>query len=236
MLGLVQNVTGMEVNPFDWISIFDIFFVLDLIIFPFLAYFYEKNKSEEKPIFEKYKKLTALILSGAIILGFLPICSLINVFPKAFDTIYRPAYEKNISLYFTAPGFHIIDIADAIFGSDEKNELKEEDKEQINAFYAWNDENLPDNEYAGIIKDKNVILIQMESIEAFVLGQSINGQEITPNLNRILEKSISFTNIYEQTKSGNSSDCDFMMMTSLLPIKKSRQARVISARDKDIGS
>ena len=39
------------------------------------------------------------------------------------------------------------------------------------------------NEYTGIFEGKNVIAIHAESLQNFALGLTINGQEITPNLN-----------------------------------------------------
>lgn len=52
----------------------------------------------------------------------------------------------------------------------------------INEYFETKKENLPDNEYFGAAKGKNLIYIQVESLENFVIGQKINGQEITPNL------------------------------------------------------
>src|SRR3712207_8394892 len=49
-------------------------------------------------------------------------------------------------------------------------------------------EKLPDNKYKGIFKGKNLITIQIESLENFVIGKSIDGEEITPNLNKLLKK------------------------------------------------
>ena len=54
----------------------------------------------------------------------------------------------------------------------------------------------PTNEYSGMMKDKNLILIQMESFNNFVIGLEIeiNGEfvEVTPNLNAIVRKSLYF--------------------------------------------
>ncbi|MFQ9799237.1 MAG: hypothetical protein ACLR23_10255 [Clostridia bacterium] len=40
--------------------------------------------------------------------------------------------------------------------------------------------------YHGIAKERNLILVQMESIQDFVIGASYNGQEIAPNLTALL--------------------------------------------------
>ena len=43
--------------------------------------------------------------------------------------------------------------------------------------------------------------------------------EITPNLNRLIEKSIYFNNYYCETGLGGTSDAEFLANTSLYPIK-----------------
>ena len=94
---------------------------------------------------------------------------------------------------------------------------------KINDIENWfndNKENLPDNKYKGMFKGKNLIAIQVESLENFVINQKVYGQEITPNLNKLLSKSLYFDNIYEQNNSGTSSDADLIVNTSIFPIRK----------------
>jgi phosphoglycerol transferase MdoB-like AlkP superfamily enzyme len=65
----------------------------------------------------------------------------------------------------------------------------------------------------------NLIMIQVESLESFIINQSVNKQEITPTLNRLLRNSLYFSNFYEQTNEGMSSDADLMANTSTYPIR-----------------
>ena len=95
------------------------------------------------------------------------------------------------------------------------------DKSEISEVSEWlenNKENLPDNKYKGMFKGKNVIFLQIESLEEFVIGQQAYGQEITPNLNKMLNNSLYFSNIYQQNNLGSSIDCDFLVNTSVLPL------------------
>lgn len=71
--------------------------------------------------------------------------------------------------------------------------------------------------YFGAARDKNLILIQLESAENFVVGLSINGQEITPNLNQLINESLYFPNFYAQIGQGNTSDAEFITNTSIYP-------------------
>lgn len=95
---------------------------------------------------------------------------------------------------------------------------KEKDMKEIDDWLLKNNENLPDNEYKGMYKDKNVVFIQVESLENFVINQETNGKEITPNLNKLAKEGLYFNNIYEQNNAGNSIDCDYMVNTSIYPL------------------
>src|SRR5699024_10397094 len=64
---------------------------------------------------------------------------------------------------------------------------------------------------------KNVIVIHAESIQQFVIGMSFNGEELTPNLNKLASESIYFDNFYSQVSVGTSSDAEFTSFTSLMP-------------------
>lgn len=76
------------------------------------------------------------------------------------------------------------------------------------------------NSFTGIGKGMNVIIIQIESLQNFVVGRKFNGRDITPNLNSLLRHGLKFHNIYDQTGDGNSSDAMFLANCSLYPAKK----------------
>ena len=73
------------------------------------------------------------------------------------------------------------------------------------------------NSYTGIFKDKNVLFVHMESIQTFLIDLKINGTEITPNLNKLIDKSKYYSNFYPQISIGTSSDTEFTLLTSLMP-------------------
>lgn len=65
----------------------------------------------------------------------------------------------------------------------------------------------------------NVIVLQLESFQTSVIGQKINGQELTPNLNRLRDEMLYFPNFYHQTHEGRTSDAEFVANASLHPVK-----------------
>lgn len=66
----------------------------------------------------------------------------------------------------------------------------------------------------GTAKGKNLIIIQLESFQNFLLGLKLDGQEITPNLNKVLKDSLYFPNFYQMVGQGNTSDAEFVVNTS----------------------
>lgn len=68
----------------------------------------------------------------------------------------------------------------------------------------------------GIAKGRNLIVIQVESLQNLAINTKYNGEEITPNLNALIkDQSIYFNNYYEQRGSGNTSDAEYATNNSL---------------------
>ncbi|HEY4544056.1 MAG TPA: LTA synthase family protein, partial [Tissierellaceae bacterium] len=78
---------------------------------------------------------------------------------------------------------------------------------------------LEKGELSGIAKGKNLVVIQVESLQNFVMGLEYNNQEITPNLNKLVEDSstIYFDKFYQMIGKGNTSDAEFSTNNSLYP-------------------
>ncbi len=71
----------------------------------------------------------------------------------------------------------------------------------------------------GIGKGKNLIVIQMEAVQDFVIGKEYMGQEITPNLNALIAKdTIYYDQYYSNIGKGNTADAEFSTLNSLYPI------------------
>lgn len=64
-------------------------------------------------------------------------------------------------------------------------------------------------------KGKNLIVVQMESFQNFLIGLTIDGQEITPNINKLAAGDFYFNNFYTNVGQGTTSDAEFVVNTSL---------------------
>ena len=73
------------------------------------------------------------------------------------------------------------------------------------------------NPLSGIAKDKNLIILQMEAINNFVIDLEIDGTVITPNLNEIVRSGYYNDRFYSAAGMGNTSDCEFSSIIGLYP-------------------
>lgn len=104
----------------------------------------------------------------------------------------------------------------------EDDSFTQEDKNSIMALYETkkNEKDSLDSRLKGIAKDKNLIVVQMEALQQFVINLKINGKEVTPNLNRLICESLYFDNVFYQVSGGNTSDAEFVTNNSLYPAKE----------------
>lgn len=121
----------------------------------------------------------------------------------------------------TIYGYHISDIINAFNYS--KNSVYNEYSEMIidyNILKEEYDKNYGKIQYdfEGILENKNILIVQLESVQEFVAHKTINGQEITPNLNKFLDENIEFTNMYMQSYS-STADSEYTMITSTYPME-----------------
>ena len=85
-------------------------------------------------------------------------------------------------------------------------------------YYNGIEKSKSDNKYSNIYKGKNVIFMHLESMMTFFVDLEINGVEVTPNLNRLTKEGLYFSNFYPEISVGTSSDTEFTVATSLLPV------------------
>jgi len=100
----------------------------------------------------------------------------------------------------------------------ENKTLSDKEKASIENFFKNKEKS--GHEYEGIARGKNLIVVQVEALQQFVINRKIGGKEITPNLNKLIKESVYFDNFYFQVAGGNTSDAEFLCNTSLYPLKE----------------
>ncbi|WP_252254696.1 LTA synthase family protein [Clostridium sp. ZBS12] len=198
----------MNLRPVDLIFIIDIILLLTWVI-------KDKIQNNNKRSLKKF--FSTMIISIFMIIGSC-ICVDALQLGEFGDSIIFNQWTTLMEVKAPGPiGYHIVEGARSInkYFNDKPSS---EDKKEIENWLTFNKEKIEDNEYKGLLKGKNVIFLQIESLENFVINQKTNGKEITPFLNKLASEGLYFNNFYEQNNAGNSIDCDFMINTSIYPL------------------
>ncbi len=218
VLSQMSNLDNMSGSILSMGSKLDVIFLFDFIILGIYIYLTRKSftPKHDRAIITS---LCAFILSIVFVIYVPFSISVLN--NKTVENAYLfDGYDKsNTARYFSPVGYHLIDCY-TVYNDSKSYTLTEQDKSDIKELFDVKKEDLPNNKYFGMAKGKNLLYIQVESLENFVIGQKINGKEITPNLNKLTHKGIYFPNVFEQVNEGTSSDADLMVNTSMLPLRK----------------
>lgn len=218
-----QGASGVILDTLPTLFVWtDILFLFDFAVWGVLYWFISHRgwRTLYNPSYRpRLAGITAAV--SAFVLAVIPLLSIVGWDGGLYRRLYVSSDTVQKSLYFSFLGFHGEDIVQTTMGKVTTAEMTEDDEALREAYFDWKLQDSGDNAFAGEASGKNVLIIQVESLESFVIGQFLKGQEITPNLNRLANGGYYFSNIHEQVKCGNSSDCDFMVMTSLLPANKS---------------
>jgi len=154
-------------------------------------------------------------LVGAAVSAVIVLCTLTSLEIGRFTKQWNREY---IVMKFGIYTYHLNDFVKSIepqisslFGYDEAMKRFKEYYESVPNEQNWK------NAYTGIFEGKNIISIHAESMQNFLIGLKFNGEEVTPNLNKLVQKSLYFSNFYAQVSVGTSSDSEFTLNTSLMP-------------------
>ena len=99
----------------------------------------------------------------------------------------------------------------AYFGYDEA-------AQKFHDYYDNREIQVSNNRYTGVFKDKNLVLVHMESIMDMFIDMKVNDEEVTPNLNKLVRQGLYFKNFYTEVSTGTSSDTEFTLNNSLMPV------------------
>ena len=217
LLTQTANLDNMGGTISSMFTNLDFLLLLDFIILAIFVFLTRKSYTRVKrraPI-----SFAIILLSSIIYIAYVPFnLNILKNEDVKNGYIFSNYDPTNTARYFSPIGYHVFDIYN-VYKDSKPYELTEEDKSVINKFFEQK-ENLPDNQYSGMLEGKNLLVIQVESLESFVVGKEINGQKITPVMDELISNGFYFPNIYEQVNEGTSSDADLMINTSMFPLRR----------------
>lgn len=171
---------------------------------------YIKHKANKKKVV-KTGLITSLSLFAVAAL-FMPL----NAWSRLYNLWNRESVVMNHGIYVYQLDDFIQSLTPkitSVLGHDKA--LK-----KVTDYYKENKYTPSNNEYTNIFKGKNIIVIHAESMQKFAMDLTFNNKEVTPNLNKLANEGIFFSNFYSQVGVGTSSDAEFTFNTSLMPSTK----------------
>lgn len=205
-----SNATDLGTSILASMKISDIFLLLDLVIIWYLT---KKDRQQLTVDFSNKKRLLVLSMSVLFLLGNYILAEIERpqLLQRGFDREYL---VKNIGVF----NFHIYDIFQQ---SRSQAQRVFADGNELYDIVNYVDEYSSDHEETdmfGVAEGKNVIFVTLESLQSFVINNTLHGEEITPFMNQLAEESYYFDNFYHQTEQGKTADSEFIMENSLYPL------------------
>ena len=183
---------------FSLVRFADIVLIIDIVVL-FIILFKHQDVLHLK---RKYKAITASMI--LIIVPFLTLASFGNEFAVS-------VMNQEFFMYHTKDGIEVYGHMnqELIVEAPEPIEVEEEVVEE---------EVVEEKAYKGIFEGKNLITIQVESLQDMMLLRTYDDQEITPFLNALIaQDSFYFSSYYQQLGRGNTSDSEFSSHNSMYP-------------------
>jgi lipoteichoic acid synthase len=211
-----SNLSGLGPSIMELIKWMDILFLVDILLLLLLV---SRKKYSIRRI--QWKTFVLVFLIGFAILAVKPLKNhYIDGTPYA--QIFKIYDRYDYLLKFNPLQYSAIDVY-LFYENNRYINLTKEEEAMVSGWFKdkekYREERMYLNHiYQGAGEGKNLLLLQIESLENWVLNKKINGKEVTPNLNRLLGNSVYVPNFYPQTKGGRSSDAEFVINTSLLPV------------------
>lgn len=108
---------------------------------------------------------------------------------------------------------HLFQAARALRELGGRGELDPNQRSRVRDYLAANAARPRAPDY-GVASGANLVVLQVEALQGWVIGAELDGQEITPFLNRATDDAVYFENVFDQTAQGRTSDAEFLVLSS----------------------
>ena len=196
----------------DLLSIYQILYFVDIFIFVILLI----------TKFIKIEKIKERNWKPALIYTTIMVAIFTSTIQSYVVEAQTCKYNKKMQLEKgTLYTFHYLDVQSNMnLRKTAKYTNKQDVLNAYNNLKSEYDSKYENDEYNlyGIAEGKNVILLQLESFQNFLLNKTINGKEITPNLNKFIDENIKINNMMIQSYS-TTADSEHSVISSLYPLE-----------------
>jgi phosphoglycerol transferase MdoB-like AlkP superfamily enzyme len=113
---------------------------------------------------------------------------------------------------------HLFDIARTVREWGQDTSLSKKEVARVTAQMRTRAAAIGPSPSFGVARGDNLILIQVESLQQWVIGAEVGGVEVTPFLNSLSRRALYFPYVFDDTEQGRSSDGEFTTLNSLYPL------------------
>lgn len=188
----VGGTITMLSNPWDFL------FFLDAVLLLFVV--------------RRWKKPAKLFAIKYVAVGIVTICAITTVYALQQSIIDVSYFAKEHGYLQSQVAQVYKRSTDSAHASSSKLTERELEELKGNTFVE-----VRDHDSFGVAEGRHLFVIQVESLQNFVIGKTVNNQEITPNLNQLLSESAYFSNVFQQIGAGTTSDAEWIVNTGLYP-------------------
>jgi phosphoglycerol transferase MdoB-like AlkP superfamily enzyme len=119
-------------------------------------------------------------------------------------------------------GFQLLDAGARMVGRWKRPVVTAEELDRVLTWFEQTGEQRrASGPFAGLAEGLNLIAIQVESMQEFVIDLDVDGVPVMPHLRRHREQALEFSGVIDQTSRGRSSAGDFVALTSMIPVGES---------------
>lgn len=219
VLGFGKVASGLGESAIQLFRPYDVVYLLDYLLLGFL---FMRKKFDFSPVKLARRKAFATMAVAGILLS-------VNLFTAE---VFRPGLltrtfsREYIVKFLGLNAFVLYDGVETYNTNQIKAEASATDLDEVKN-YVSNHYAQPDADMFGIAKDKNVIVLHLESFQQFLIGYELEDEngvkhEVTPFLNSLFndQSTYSFDNFFNQVSAGRTSDAETMMENSLFGLNE----------------
>lgn len=209
------NLQGLGASVWSMVRRVDLLLFADFTLFVPLAVLARRRAARARPA-----PLAALLLCSLAVGYIWQRHEALDVTGDEDVRFLMPTWDVNQTISYQSPlGFHLVDLYGSVLHS-ESMELSNQQRDEIRRWFETSHEPWRATPLQGCLAGRNLVVLQLESFEELLIGRTIAGQEITPNLNRLATSSLHFTSVHEQVLYGTTSDGELLANTSVYPVRK----------------
>ena len=162
------------------------------------------------------------VRSAAVAFGVLAAGAMLTSMPRALSSLSLEQMfrDRAVVEQLGVFGFHVYDLWNYTRATVLRASVTDEQLNDAVAWFRYREPLRADTAARtfGIARGRNLIVVQVESLQDFVVDYRVGEQEVMPTLRRWTADSLRYTNVTDQTSEGRTSDAEFTTMTSLLPL------------------